>query len=76
MTVATRVAAEQDLDALVARVGKAQRAFAEYSLEQLDHLAEDAFDDQCTGTNPRFPLISELRALLVASYYGEIFREG
>ncbi|MCS5873306.1 hypothetical protein LN650_12795 [Klebsiella pneumoniae subsp. pneumoniae] len=30
-------------------------------LAHVDKLSEDAFDDQCTGANPRYPLISELR---------------
>lgn len=34
----------------------------------LDQLAEDAFDDQCTGANPRYPLISELKDLYIAAY--------
>jgi acetaldehyde dehydrogenase / alcohol dehydrogenase len=38
-------------------------------------IAEEAFDDQCTGANPRFPLISELRQLLLDSYYGRPFLE-
>jgi len=44
-------------------------------LVQVDAIAEEAFDDQCTGANPRFPLISELRALLIESYYGRPFLE-
>ena len=44
-------------------------------LAKLDGLAEAAFDDQCTGSNPRFPLISELRQLLLDSYYGRPFEE-
>lgn len=36
----------------------------------LDQLAENAFDDQCTGANPRYPLISELKALYIAAYEG------
>jgi acetaldehyde dehydrogenase/alcohol dehydrogenase len=36
----------------------------------LDQLAENAFDDQCTGANPRYPLISELKALYIAAYQG------
>ncbi len=36
----------------------------------LDTLAEDAFDDQCTGANPRFPLIREIRELLLRAYDG------
>ncbi|GLU30197.1 bifunctional acetaldehyde-CoA/alcohol dehydrogenase [Trinickia caryophylli] len=39
-------------------------------LERLDELAGNAFDDQCTGANPRYPLMSELRQLLLDSYYG------
>ncbi|ABK48021.1 iron-containing alcohol dehydrogenase [Shewanella sp. ANA-3] len=44
-------------------------------LAKLDELAEDAFDDQCTGANPRYPLISELKQLLLDSYYGRPFTE-
>ncbi len=44
-------------------------------LARLDALAEDAFDDQCTGANPRFPLISEVKAILLDSYYGRPFVE-
>ncbi|MBO2692202.1 bifunctional acetaldehyde-CoA/alcohol dehydrogenase [Shewanella algae] len=44
-------------------------------LDKLDELAEDAFDDQCTGANPRYPLIGELKALLLASFYGETYRD-
>lgn len=36
----------------------------------LDQLAENAFDDQCTGANPRYPLISELKGLYIAAYEG------
>jgi acetaldehyde dehydrogenase/alcohol dehydrogenase len=44
-------------------------------LARLDALAEDSFDDQCTGANPRFPLISEVRMILLDSYYGLPFAE-
>ena len=40
-------------------------------LKQLDEVAEKAFDDQCTGGNPRYPLISEIKAILTKCYYGE-----
>jgi acetaldehyde dehydrogenase/alcohol dehydrogenase len=43
---------------------------------KLDELAVEAFDDQCTGANPRYPLISELKEVLTASYYGKAFVEG
>jgi acetaldehyde dehydrogenase/alcohol dehydrogenase len=36
----------------------------------LDQLSENAFDDQCTGANPRYPLISELKELYIAAYEG------
>ncbi|HEK2041963.1 TPA: bifunctional acetaldehyde-CoA/alcohol dehydrogenase [Proteus mirabilis] len=44
-------------------------------LAKVDKLSEDAFDDQCTGANPRYPLISELKQLLLDSYYGREFNE-
>lgn len=40
-------------------------------LEKLDEIAEQAFDDQCTVSNPRYPLISELKELYRKAYYGE-----
>jgi len=44
-------------------------------LARLDAIAVDAFDDQCTGANPRYPLISEFKAILLDSYYGRAFVE-
>ena len=38
---------------------------------RLDYLAEKAFEDQCTTTNPRLPLISELKELYKKAYYGK-----
>ena len=40
-------------------------------LKQLDELSLLAFDDQCTGANPRYPLVSEIRDLYLAAYYGK-----
>lgn len=40
-------------------------------LDTLDQMSEDAFNDQCTGANPRYPLISELKDLYLKAYYGE-----
>ena len=40
-------------------------------LAQLDELSVKAFDDQCTGANPRYPLISEIRDLYLKVYYGK-----
>ena len=39
-------------------------------LETLDDMAEQAFDDQCTGANPRYPLISEIKEMYMNAYYG------
>ncbi|TXR54465.1 bifunctional acetaldehyde-CoA/alcohol dehydrogenase [Reinekea thalattae] len=45
-------------------------------MAKLDELSVDAFDDQCTGANPRYPLISELREVLLDSYHGQAYVEG
>ena len=42
-----------------------------YFLEKLDEMSEQAFDDQCTGANPRYPLISEIKDMYLKAYYGE-----
>ena len=36
--------------------------------ETLDEMAEQAFDDQCTGANPRYPLISELKQMYINAF--------
>ncbi len=40
-------------------------------LETLDEMVEQAFDDQCTGANPRYPLMSELKDIYLRAYYGK-----
>jgi acetaldehyde dehydrogenase/alcohol dehydrogenase len=40
-------------------------------LDRLDAMVEQAFDDQCTGANPRYPLMSEIRQMYLNAYYGE-----
>lgn len=40
-------------------------------LDTLDEMVENAFDDQCTGTNPRYPLMSEIKAMYLKAYYGK-----
>ncbi len=40
-------------------------------LATLDEMTESAFNDQCTGANPRYPLMSEIRQLYLLAYYGE-----
>lgn len=42
-----------------------------YFLETLDDMVEKAFDDQCTGANPRYPLMSEIKAMYLKAYYGK-----
>jgi len=44
-------------------------------MAKVDELAEHAFDDQCTGANPRYPLISELKEVLIASFYGKKYAD-
>ena len=44
-------------------------------LETLDEMTEQAFDDQCTGANPRYPLMSELKQIYLNAYYGKTFEE-
>jgi len=44
-------------------------------LDAVDELSVKAFDDQCTGTNPRYPLISQIKALYLDSYYGRAWHE-
>ncbi|MEZ8618909.1 bifunctional acetaldehyde-CoA/alcohol dehydrogenase [Vibrio splendidus] len=45
-------------------------------IAKLDELAVEAFDDQCTGANPRYPLITELKEVLTTSYFGTPYVEG
>ncbi len=40
-------------------------------LDRLDDMTEQAFDDQCTGANPRYPLISEIKQMYLNAYYGK-----
>lgn len=40
-------------------------------LDELDEMTEQAFDDQCTGANPRYPLFSEIKQMYLNAYYGK-----
>ncbi len=40
-------------------------------LDNLDEMTEQAFDDQCTGANPRYPLMSEIKQMYLNAYYGK-----
>ena len=44
-------------------------------LSTLDEMVEQAFDDQCTGANPRYPLMSEIKQMYLNAYYGKSFTE-
>ena len=44
-------------------------------LARLDDMVEQAFDDQCTGANPRYPLMSEIKQMYLNAYYGNHFVE-
>ncbi|MBO4346067.1 MAG: bifunctional acetaldehyde-CoA/alcohol dehydrogenase, partial [Lachnospiraceae bacterium] len=64
------------LDELKEKIG-IKKTIAEYGidekefLDRLDEMAEQAFDDQCTGANPRYPLISEIKQMYLNAYYGK-----
>ena len=47
----------------------------QYFLDNLDEMVEQAFDDQCTGANPRYPLMSEMKQMYLNAYYGKHFVE-
>ena len=63
------------LDELKAKIG-IKKTIREYGVDEADFLArlddmvEQAFDDQCTGANPRYPLMSELKQMYLNAYYG------
>ena len=63
------------IDELKERIG-IKKTIREYGIEEqdflatLDEMSEKAFDDQCTGANPRYPLISELKDIYLKTYYG------
>ena len=42
-----------------------------YFMETLDDMTEQAFNDQCTGANPRYPLMSEIKELYLKAYFGK-----
>ncbi|MDD6312786.1 MAG: bifunctional acetaldehyde-CoA/alcohol dehydrogenase [Firmicutes bacterium] len=44
-------------------------------LDRLDEMTEQAFDDQCTGANPRYPLMSEIKEMYLNAYYGRDARK-
>ena len=64
------------IEELKARVG-IKKTIRDYGVTEedflatLDEMCEQAFDDQCTGANPRYPLISEIKAMYLKAFYGE-----
>lgn len=73
---------EEKVEALIAEIDKLKKAVGikktikdygvdeEKFLSTLDKMVEDAFDDQCTGANPRYPLMKEIKQMYLNAYYG------
>ena len=65
------------IEALKAKIG-IKKTIKDYGvdekafLESLDEMTELAFDDQCTGANPRYPLMSEIKQMYLNAYYGAV----
>ena len=68
------------INELKARVG-IKATIKDYGIDEqdfinrLDDMVEQAFDDQCTGANPRYPLMSEIKQMYLNAYYGKHFVE-
>lgn len=66
----------QKIEELKERCG-IKKTIADYGVKEedflasLDEMVENAFDDQCTGANPRYPLFSEIREMYLNAYYGK-----
>ena len=64
------------LDELKEKVG-IKKTIKDYGIDEekflstLDEMVEQAFDDQCTGANPRYPLMSEIKQMYLNAYYGK-----
>ena len=64
------------IDELKAKIG-IKKTIKEYGIDEqdflarLDEMTEQAFDDQCTGANPRYPLMSEIKQMYLNAYYGK-----
>ncbi|MGN1367392.1 MAG: bifunctional acetaldehyde-CoA/alcohol dehydrogenase [Aristaeellaceae bacterium] len=78
---------EQKLEGLIAKINELKHrvgikdTIADYGIDEqtflgsLDEMVEQAFDDQCTGANPRYPLMSEIKQMYLNAYYGKHFVE-
>ena len=74
---------EEKLEGLIAKIAELKervgikRTIKEYNIDEkvfldnLDEMVEQAFDDQCTGANPRYPLMSEIKQMYLNAYYGD-----
>ena len=74
---------DESVDNLIKEIGKLKKTIGikdtikDYGvdeaifLEKLDEMTEQAFDDQCTGANPRYPLMEEIKAMYLKAYYGK-----
>ena len=74
---------QEKLDKLIAKIEDLKKTIGikssikEYDISEedfmatLDEMSEQAFDDQCTGANPRYPLISEIKDLYLKAFKGE-----
>ncbi len=74
---------EEKLERLIAKIDELKeqigikKTIREYGVDEdkfldtLDEMCEQAFDDQCTGANPRYPLISEIKEMYLKAYYGD-----
>ncbi|MDR3262780.1 MAG: bifunctional acetaldehyde-CoA/alcohol dehydrogenase [Clostridiales bacterium] len=64
-----------EIDALKEKIG-IKKTIKDYGIDEkdfiarLDDMTEQAFDDQCTGANPRYPLMSEIKQMYLNAYYG------
>ena len=73
---------EEKLEALISKIDELKekigikKTIKDYNIDEkvfldnLDEMTEQAFDDQCTGANPRYPLMSEIKQMYLNSYYG------
>jgi len=65
----------EEIDALKGKIG-IKKCIKDYDIAEedflaaLDNMVEQAFDDQCTGANPRYPLMEEMREMYLNAYYG------
>ena len=77
---------EEKLERLCAKIEELKKAVGiketikDYGIDEdkflstLDEMTEQAFDDQCTGANPRYPLMSELKEMYLKRYYGKDYK--